>query len=61
MTDLLTPIQAALDLPRTPLTSTGAGALPSIFAVSDLACASIGAPARRLPNSSCNRPGACPA
>lgn len=43
MTDLLTPIQAALDLPRTPLTSTGAGALPSIFAVSDLACASIGA------------------
>ena len=48
MTDLLTPIQAALDLPRTPLTSTGAGALPSIFAVSDLACASIAAAGQAL-------------
>lgn len=43
MTDLLTPIQAALDLPQTPLTFTEAGALPSIFAVTDLASASIGA------------------
>ena len=43
MTDLLTPIQAALDLPQTPLPLTGAGALPSAFAVTDLACASIGA------------------
>ncbi|SFI44757.1 MULTISPECIES: CoA transferase [unclassified Pseudomonas] len=43
MTNLLTPIQAALDLPRAPLTSTEAGALPSAFAVSDLAVASIGA------------------
>ncbi|OAJ48643.1 CoA transferase [Pseudomonas marginalis] len=43
MTDLLTPIQAALDLPRTPLTLTEAGALPSTFAVTDLACASVGA------------------
>ncbi len=43
MTDLLTPIQAALDLPHTPLTLTEAGALPSTFAVTDLACASIGA------------------
>ncbi|WLG55740.1 CoA transferase [Pseudomonas extremorientalis] len=43
MTDLLTPIQAALDLPPTPLTSTEAGALPSAFAVTDLAVASIGA------------------
>ncbi|MBD8192613.1 CoA transferase [Pseudomonas fluorescens] len=43
MTDLLTPIQAALDLPRTPLTLTEAGALPSIFAVTELASASIGA------------------
>lgn len=43
MTDLLTPIQAALDLPHTPLTFTEAGALPSTFAVTDLASASIGA------------------
>jgi len=43
MTDLLTPIQAALALPPTPLTFTEAGALPSTFAVTDLASASIGA------------------
>ncbi|WP_338723972.1 CoA transferase [Pseudomonas tolaasii] len=43
MTDLLTPIQAALDLPHTPPTFTEAGALPSTFAVTDLAGASIGA------------------
>ncbi|WP_460950316.1 CoA transferase [Pseudomonas marginalis] len=43
MTDLLTPIQAALDLPHTPLKLTEAGALPSTFAVTDLACASLGA------------------
>ncbi|MGY2400993.1 CoA transferase [Pseudomonas sp. SDO5271_S396] len=43
MTDLLTPIQAALDLPNTPLTVTGVGALPSTFAVTELAGASVGA------------------
>ncbi|AZF01608.1 CoA transferase, CAIB/BAIF family [Pseudomonas orientalis] len=43
MTDLLTPIQAALDLPHTPLTLNEPGALPSVFAVTDLAAASIGA------------------
>ncbi|MGR3889020.1 CoA transferase [Pseudomonas sp. 1152_12] len=43
MTDLLTPIQAALDLPHTPLTVTAAGALPSVFAVTELASASLGA------------------
>ncbi|NVZ70271.1 CoA transferase [Pseudomonas costantinii] len=43
MTDLLTPIQAALDLPHIPLTKTSAGALPSTFAVTELACATIGA------------------
>ncbi|WP_455929978.1 CoA transferase [Pseudomonas fluorescens] len=43
MTDLLTPIQAALDLPQTPLTFTEAGALPSTFAVTELASASLGA------------------
>ncbi|UOB23017.1 CoA transferase [Pseudomonas orientalis] len=42
MTDLLTPIQAALDLPHTPLTLNEPGALPSAFAVTDLAAASIG-------------------
>lgn len=43
MTDLLTPIQAALDLPQSSLTFTEAGALPSTFAVTELASASIGA------------------
>ncbi|UOP11911.1 CoA transferase [Pseudomonas palleroniana] len=43
MIDLLTPIQAALDLPPTPLAGTSAGALPSTFAVTELAVASIGA------------------
>jgi crotonobetainyl-CoA:carnitine CoA-transferase CaiB-like acyl-CoA transferase len=43
MTDLLTSIQAALGLPRTPIPFTASGALPSAFAVTDLACASIAA------------------
>jgi len=43
MTDLLTSIQAALGLPHTPIPFIGSGALRSAFAVSDLACASIGA------------------
>jgi hypothetical protein len=43
MTDLLTSIQAALGLPGTPIPFTGEGALPSAFAVTDLACASIAA------------------
>ncbi|WP_338582605.1 CoA transferase [Pseudomonas sp. MAG733B] len=43
MTDLLTSIQAALGLPHTPIPFTAAGALPSAFSVTDLACASIGA------------------
>lgn len=43
MTDLLTSIQAALGLPNTPIPFTANGALPSAFAVTDLACASIGA------------------
>ncbi|VVO83303.1 Formyl-CoA:oxalate CoA-transferase [Pseudomonas fluorescens] len=43
MTDLLTSIQAALGLPRTPIPFTSRGALPSAFAVTDLACASIAA------------------
>lgn len=41
MTDLLPPIQAALDLPHTPLTVTEAGTLPSTFAVTDRASASV--------------------
>ncbi|WP_025112811.1 CoA transferase [Pseudomonas sp. H1h] len=43
MTDLLTSIQAALGLPQTPIPFTASGALPSAFAVTDLACASIAA------------------
>ena len=43
MTDLLTSIQAALGLPHTPIAFTASGALPSAFAVTDLACASIAA------------------
>jgi len=41
MTDLLTSIQAALGLPHTQISSAASGALPSAFAVTDLACASI--------------------
>ena len=43
MTDLLTSIQAALGLPHTPIPFTSSGALPSTFAVTDLACASMAA------------------
>ena len=43
MTDLLTSIQAALGLPRTPISFTDRGALPSAFAVTELACASMAA------------------
>ncbi|MHC8306979.1 CoA transferase [Pseudomonas sp. PB3P13] len=43
MTDLLTPIQAALGLPNTQTPFTSHGALPSAFAVTELACASIAA------------------
>ncbi|WP_137803963.1 CoA transferase [Pseudomonas sp. G(2018)] len=43
MTDLLTSIQAALGLPHSPIPFTSTGALPSAFAVTDLACASIAA------------------
>jgi len=43
MTDLLTSIQAALGLPHTTIPFTSSGALPSAFAVTDLACASIAA------------------
>jgi hypothetical protein len=43
MTGLLTSIQAALGLPHTPIPFTASGALPSAFAVTDLACASIAA------------------
>lgn len=41
MTGLLTSIQAALGLPHTTIAFTSSGALPSAFAVTDLACASI--------------------
>ncbi|WP_413794332.1 MULTISPECIES: CoA transferase [unclassified Pseudomonas] len=41
MADLLTSMQAALGLPTTPITFSGEGALPSAFAVTELAGASI--------------------
>lgn len=43
MTDLLTSLQAALGLPPTPIAFNGRGALPSAFAATDLACASLAA------------------
>lgn len=43
MTGLLTSIQATLGLPSTAITLTASGALPSAFAVTDLASASIAA------------------
>jgi len=43
MTDFLTSIQAALGLPRTLIPFTSSGVLPSAFAVTDLASASIAA------------------
>ncbi|MBN6774052.1 CoA transferase [Pseudomonas granadensis] len=43
MTDLLTSLQAVLGLPPTPIAFNGRGALPSAFAVTDLACASLAA------------------
>jgi hypothetical protein len=43
MTDFLTSTQAALGLPATAITFTSNGALPSAFAVTDLASASIAA------------------
>ncbi|WP_434675271.1 CoA transferase [Pseudomonas sp. D3-10] len=41
MSDLLTPMQTAIGLPTTPIPFTSEGALPSAFAVTELACASI--------------------
>jgi hypothetical protein len=48
MTDLLTSIQAALGLSHTPIPFTDHGALPSAFAVTYLACASIAAAAQAV-------------
>lgn len=48
MSPLLASIQAALDLPPSNLNEQGEGALPSAFAVSDLASASIGAAGQAL-------------
>ncbi|AZD04000.1 CoA transferase [Pseudomonas chlororaphis] len=43
MTDVLSSVQAALGLPRTPIAMTSSGALPSAFDVTELASASIAA------------------
>ena len=61
MTDLLTPIQEALDLPVTALAFTEAGALPSTFAVTDLASASIGAAGQAVARLLLQQTGRLPA
>jgi hypothetical protein len=61
MTDLLTSIQAALGLPHTPIPFTVSGALPSAFAVTDLACASIAAAAQAVGELLDQRTGHLPA
>lgn len=48
MTAVLTSMQTALGLPTVPLQQTGEGALPSAFAVTDLACASLAAAGQAL-------------
>jgi hypothetical protein len=61
MTDLLTSIQAALGLPHTPIPFTASGALPSAFAVTDLACASIAVAAQAVSELLNQRTGHLPA
>ena len=61
MTDLLTSIQAALGLPHTPIPFTSTGALPSAFAVSDLACASIAAAGQAVSELLLQQTGRLPA
>lgn len=61
MTDLLTPIQAALALPHTPLAFTEAGALPSAFAVTELASASLGAAGQAVAQLILQQTGRLPA
>ena len=61
MTDLLTSIQAALGLSHTPIPLTGEGALPSAFAVTELACASIGAAGQAVSELLARQTGDLPA
>lgn len=61
MTDLLTSIQAALGLPHSPIPFTSKGALPSAFAVTDLACASIAAAGQAVSEWLQQRTGRLPA
>lgn len=71
MTELLVTLQAALGLAPASVRQTGQGALPSAFAVTDLACASIAAAGQRSastgawprsgsPVQSARKAGACP-
>lgn len=60
MTDLLTSIQAALGLPHTRISFTSSGALPSAFAVTDLACASIAAAGQAISELLSQRTGRLP-
>ncbi|WP_417693552.1 CoA transferase [Pseudomonas sp.] len=60
MSDLLTSMQAALGLPTTPITFTGVGALPSAFAVTELACASIAVAGQATAELICQQTGRLP-
>ncbi|MGE7956447.1 CoA transferase [Pseudomonas sp. NPDC089530] len=61
MTDLLSSVQAALGLPRTPIALTSSGALPSAFAVTELASASIAAAGQATAELLHDRTGRLPA
>ncbi|UZE25017.1 CoA transferase [Pseudomonas sp. B21-056] len=60
MTDLLASMQAALGLPTTPIPFSGEGALPSAFAVTELACASIAVAGQASAALICQQTGRLP-
>ncbi|CDF94122.1 MULTISPECIES: CoA transferase [unclassified Pseudomonas] len=60
MTDLLASMQAALGLPTTPIPFTRDGALPSAFAVTELASASIALAGQAIAELICQQTGRLP-
>ncbi|WP_024776380.1 CoA transferase [Pseudomonas corrugata] len=60
MTDLLASMQAALGLPTTPIHFASDGALPSAFAVTELACASIAVAGQAIAELICQQTGRLP-
>lgn len=60
MTDVLSSVQAALGLPLTPIALTSIGALPSAFAVTELASASIAAAGQAAAGLLFNQTGRMP-